>query len=156
MSNDTLNQDATRPEPDEVEEPKSRNPSADADGDGEDNVMRFSIEQSIIPVELTDADGEVHQYELVEMMGDTKESYLNRLGKRVKMENGRPAGMKEWKGMHADLLIRTLRDKETGEFVKAAFVNDLPAKAQSDLFNAAMKQSAITTKKEDAAALEGP
>ena len=106
------------------------------------NELRFDTKVATQPVILV-VDGEDRKYELRELLGRERDNFLNLLGEQTKYIDGKPAGLKDYRGMHATLLTQCLFD-EKGKVVKKEFVQGLPARITTALFNAAQEMSALS------------
>lgn len=91
------------------------------------------------------------QYVLVELSGQERDSYLNDVGNRMRTENGKPAGIKNFNGMQAFLVSLSLKSMETGEPVpvKIEEIQKWPARLVSKLFDSAKKLSALDGEDEE-------
>ena len=114
------------------------------------NELRFDTKVATEPVILLIDDKEV-LYELRELLGRERDNFLNTLGTQTKYVDGKPAGLKDYRGMHATLLTQCLFD-ENGKVVTKEFVQGLPARITTALFNAAQKMSALAETEEAEAA----
>jgi hypothetical protein len=82
---------------------------------------------------------------LVELSGEERDSYLNDIGGRMRTENGKPAGIKNFNGMQAFLVSLSLRSMETGEPIPVNIkeIQKWPARLVSKLFDKAKALSAL-------------
>lgn len=112
-------------------------------------ALRFSLKRAEIPVILETEDGTEKEYTLREMLGKDRDSYLNKMGSKLKMDSkGRVVGIKNYDGHMAILLIRCLFDEED-KLVTIDDVQKFPTKTQSDLFKAAQELNALNLEEED-------
>jgi len=91
------------------------------------------------------------KYIFVELSGEERDSYLNDIGGRMRTENGKPAGIKNFNGMHAFLISLSLKCVETGEPVPVNVkeIQKWPARLVSKLFDSAKKLSALDEEDEE-------
>lgn len=91
------------------------------------------------------------KYVLVELSGEERDSYLNDIGGRMRIENGKPAGIKNFNGMQAFLVSLSLKSMETGEPVPVNIkeIQKWPAPLVSKLFDRAKALSAIDQENEE-------
>lgn len=91
-------------------------------------------------------DPETHEkkkYMIREANGLGRDAYLQCVNNRSRFVDGRPAGLKDVKGLYADLLTKTMIDLETGELVTERFVQALPSSVQTTLFNKSKNLSGL-------------
>ena len=94
-------------------------------------------------VKLTE-NGKEKYYTIREMNGEGRDTFLTKMGTRIKFdEKGKPIGMQNFEGHQADLLIRCMYD-EDDKLVTKALVQSWPAKVQQKLFDVAEKLNALT------------
>ena len=94
--------------------------------DSENGVLRLSLKRKKIQVILEDENGVEGKYTLSELSGTERNSYLNKMTGRVKVDkNGQMTGIKSFDGFQADLLTLSLYDDE-GTKVTKDFVESLP------------------------------
>ena len=105
------------------------------------NELRFDTKLETQPVILV-VDGEERRYELRELLGRERDSFLNELQAQTNFINGRPAGLKDYRGMHAHLLTKVLFDPN-GKSVPKEFVQGLPARITTALFKEAEKMNGL-------------
>lgn len=90
------------------------------------------------------------QFVLMELDGLGRDTYLNDVGHRVRLDKeGKAAGVKNFKGMQAALLTMALR-KEVGGKRQVVSINEIqtwPAKVISSLFDAAKELSNLGKEK---------
>lgn len=100
----------------------------------------FDLEREEQKVTISDK-----PYILVELSGEERDSYLNDIGNRMKTENGKPAGIKNFNGMQAFLVSLSLKCMETGKPapVKQEEIQKWPARLVSKLFDKAKELSAL-------------
>lgn len=107
----------------------------------------FALELEERPVSIA---GE--PYVLIELDGRDRDKYLNSLGSRVKTApNGKSAGIKNFDGLQATLIVMSLRKIEGDERnpVKLETIQKWPARVVTALFNAARDLSALNEDDED-------
>jgi len=105
------------------------------------NALKFTLKSNAVPVTL-EADGTVVELELREMTASARDSYLDRLSSRMRFDNaGKPAGIKKFDGMQAELLAACLFHKEGGKAVITAEIQGWPASVVSDLYKAAQEMN---------------
>ena len=106
-------------------------------------TLSFDIELKEQPVELVSPDGTKKDYLLKEMDGRGRDKYMNQLQLNMVMKDGKPQGLKNYEGLYAELLTKTLFDKESGKFASKEFIQGLPARVSSKLFTAAQTLNAL-------------
>ena len=71
--------------------------------------LQFKTKLQSRPVVLEAEDGAQSQYELREMTVAERDKYLNTVSSRMRFDaNGKPCGIRNFDGMHADLLTRCM------------------------------------------------
>jgi len=101
----------------------------------------FTLDFQEKPVTIAGED-----YVLVELDGKARDSYLNNVGGRMRVNaEGKPSGLKNFDGLQASLVAASLRKIIDGKQiqVKATTVQSWPAKVVSALFDAAKELSAL-------------
>jgi len=79
------------------------------------------------------------EYYISEMTAEERDDYLQALSSRVKVdEEGRPQGLKDFRGIQAELLSRCLRTKK-GELVKKEEIQSWPSSVVTSLYEIAQK-----------------
>lgn len=102
--------------------------------------LKFTLKSNAVPVTLTLEEGSDLELEMREMVASARDSYLDRLSSRMRYDNdGKPAGIKKFEGMQAELLASCLFRKEGGKAVTSADIQGWPASVVSDLFKAAQE-----------------
>lgn len=102
--------------------------------------IEFSLVLSSVPVVLKSGDGPPQTYELREMTAALRDQYMDLLGDRVRLVDGKPVGIKKYEGMQTDLLSRCLF-KEDGKPVTKEEIRAWPAAVVSSLFASAQELS---------------
>ncbi len=103
----------------------------------------FDLEPISIPFTVKGKDGTLYEYTLEEAMGSDRDGYLNNLGARMKLDSeGKPAGIKNFDGLQANLLCRLIRDRER-KLVSEAIIQSWPSRIQSKLFKKAKEISGL-------------
>lgn len=100
--------------------------------------LRFTLKSGAVPVALALEDGTEAELELREMTASARDSYLDRLSSRMKFDNeGKPAGIKKFDGMQAELLAVCLF--RGGKAVTPQEIQGWPASVVSNLYKAAQE-----------------
>lgn len=102
-------------------------------------MLKLSLKRNAEAVEIEGYDGSATQtLEIREMTAAARDSYLDRLGERVRLDAaGRPAGLKKFEGMQADLLTLCLWKNDTQ--VDKKEIQGWPANVTQALFETAQK-----------------
>lgn len=102
-----------------------------------------------IPVTLQTDEGD-KKVSVVTMNGTDRDNYMVQLLKRTSKDaNGTINGVKDPKGMFADLLTKTLRNEETGELFDRPSVQSLPAPVSKELFEVAKTLNGLGEDEDD-------
>lgn len=110
--------------------------------------LKFSLKTSTVPVTL-EANGKVVDYELREMTAAARDTYLDSLGERLRVDkDGKPAGIKKFEGMQADLLTRCLFSTQQNKTVSRDEVQGWPSSVVSALFKEAQKINLLNEEKD--------
>jgi len=105
--------------------------------------LKVDLKLQALPVEITDKEGKAHDYELREMDGDAQGDYLDSIADKMKYDKeGKPCGLKTFKGLKEGLLNRCLFDSE-GKVVTMKELKQFPGTALTVLFEAAQKLSGL-------------
>ena len=99
--------------------------------------LNFTLQLAEIPVVLDNKN-----YKLVELSGETQGSYLNSVGDRVKVTDGKITGMRDYKGIQADLLCLCLYDSED-VLVPKKVIQSFPASVLAKLYEAAQELNGL-------------
>ncbi len=111
-------------------------------------VMRLPLTRAVVQVIVETEDGQERMWELRELDGKERNSYLNKMAGRLRTDKGgKPVGMKSFDGFQSDLLTLCLRD-EHGEPMTKQAIEDLPSKAQQALFEKAQELSGLNVEDE--------
>ena len=107
------------------------------------DAIRVTLKRKVVDVEVEKEDGSIGNYKLIEMTGEDRDVYLDKLSKRTKMNSeGRPTGISSFKDMEAMLIAVCLKnDKE--EFVTMKEIQTFPASAVHDLHTAAQEINSL-------------
>ena len=101
--------------------------------------LKFNLKASAVQVTLEGGAGPT-DFELREMTAAARDSYLDAVGERVTIDKeGKPAGIKKFDGMQADLIARCLYDRSSGEAVTREVIQTWPSSVVASLFNEAQK-----------------
>jgi hypothetical protein len=99
--------------------------------------MEYSDEFKSLPIKISGRD-----YTLKEIDGTQRDAYLNDMASRMKFEDGKPAGIKNFTGLQSKLLSMCLFDPD-GKPVPQAVINKWPSSLQAALFDEARKLSGL-------------
>lgn len=106
-------------------------------------VMKFSVVLKEIPVVLTGEDGVEKKYTLREMVGRTRDEFMNRFRDKAKFdEDGKIIGLTTFDGSQSSLLASCLYD-EDDKPVAENVIQELPTTILEKLFGAAQKLSSM-------------
>ena len=117
--------------------------------------IKLSLQRKEVPVTLLGEGGVEKAYVLREMSGAQREAYHQLSIKRVRFDpKGKATGVKDFEGMHAELLAFCFFDQE-GKAVPREEIQSLPQSAQVQLFNAAQQLNGLVSRKEEPDDSEG-
>lgn len=98
----------------------------------------FKLKATVIPFQIETAEGVAVDHELREMAASARDEYLNSLGDRVRIDkDGRPIGVKNFKGMQSDLLVRCLFLKGEDKPIPASAIQSWPSSVVAELYKEA-------------------
>lgn len=87
---------------------------------------------------MRDVGGKLIEYELREMTANERDRYLDLVNKRIgRNAEGEVKSIAKFEGMHAELLVRTLVRKDSGNFVAKDEVDKWPGGAIAEIYKAA-------------------
>jgi len=108
-------------------------------------ALEFSLTREEKPVKI---DGQ--SYTLVEMDGKDRDTYLTKLGERLRHgADGKATGIKNFDALHATLIALCLRSAD-GKAVPINTIQTWPARVVTALYDAAMEMNNLGDEKEDA------
>ncbi len=111
-----------------------------------DDVLVIRLARRERRVTVEDEQGIAKTYAVREMMGNSRDQWLNGMAKRMKLDkNGAPVGVAEFGGLQASLIARCLYDDQ-GKLVTEAVIAQWPASAQKALFEVCQDLSGLTDK----------
>ena len=119
-------------------------PAAAEDDDGCED--EFSTERKRYDFKI---DG--RRYYIRELNGLGRDNYLNSMRDRTKYVDGKPAGVRDFKGLTADLLKLCMLEADTKRLVSVNFIQSLPSSLQTKLFNKARDLSGLGKEAEEEA-----
>jgi len=103
--------------------------------------LNFKLSINRRPVILEDHEGKSINLELRELSAASRDRYMDRLTERMRIgPDGKPAGLKRYEGLKADLLSQALFD-EKGENVPQTTIQTWPANVVGMLFDAAQEMN---------------
>jgi hypothetical protein len=109
--------------------------------------ITLSLKRKTIEIEIEDEDGSQKIFKVMELSGNQRDEYLNTSAKRMSYDaQGKPSGVKDFRGMHTDLLIRSVYD-ENGELVKGAILETWPSTTIERLFEISQELSGLDAEK---------
>lgn len=100
-------------------------------------------------IELENKDGVVKEYIVREMMGDEKERWQTTQGDRVRIVDGKPAGIRDFKDMQPGLVARCLFEKETGKQMSIQEIRKWPASMLEDLYELCLDVCGFTKESQE-------
>ncbi len=106
-------------------------------------VMKFSVVLKEIPVILVGEEGTDTNYTLREMVGRTRDEFMNRFRDKAKFDGeGKIIGITTFDGSQSSLLSACLFDEDDNP-VKEEFIQELPTTVLGKLFNMAQELSGL-------------
>lgn len=108
-------------------------------------TKRFKLTLKQIPdIELETPEGDVIPCVIQELTGKLRDTYLNKLGKRVDPAGG-DTRVKDFEGLHADLLVRSLLKVTTEGLIPFTVdeIQEFPAPVQAELFKMSKELSRL-------------
>ena len=110
----------------------------------EETTQRFKLVLKQIPVELETPGGDIIPCVIQDLPGKHRDAYLNKLGKRVDTKGG-DSRVKDFVGIYADLLVRSLYKVTTDELepFTIAEIQEFPGSVQKELYNMSRKLSRL-------------
>ncbi len=110
-------------------------------------ALRFVLTLQSVPVTLVDDKGKEMSCELRELNGTQRDQYLKNNADRVKLDDkGNYAGMKDYDGIQADLLVTCFYIE--GKLATKAFIQSMPGSAIQELYDEAKRMSKLQSKDE--------
>lgn len=103
---------------------------------------RYKLVRKTQPVEIEFEDGQVRSYVLKELDGIQRDQYIANTQKRMKIRDGKFVGWKDFEGLQAELISRSLFDEE-GKVVPKQMIQKWPSGTISGLFTDAQKLSGL-------------
>lgn len=121
------------------------------------NNLQFKLVINKITVTLEAPDGASSaDYELREMTAASRDSYLDRLSDRMRIDAaGKPAGLKRYAGLQADLVSQCLFN-DKGEPVPAVEIQKWPSAVVGSLFKSAQELNKLGQDEEETASESEP
>lgn len=104
--------------------------------------LKFSLQLQSVTVRLDDK-----PYQLRELTGQTRDTYLDKNAGRLKMDGGKVVGLKTYDGIQSDLLSLCLHDP-TGKLVPKEEIQRWPASVVTALFDEARRISKLAADEE--------
>ncbi len=106
--------------------------------------LKFSLKSNVVPVTLDAGDGSARDLEMREMSASARDRYLDCLSSRMRYDgDGKPAGIKKFDGMQAELLSLCLFAPD-GKRVTEGDIQLWPASVVSDLYKAAQEMNHLS------------
>ncbi len=110
----------------------------------EETALKFSLKLAEKDIILEDADGKETVYYLKELTGASRDAYMNTMGDKVRYnKKGEFIGMKDYEGLNASLLCKTLFVKESNENVGTTTLQAMPAQVLASLFELSQEMSGL-------------
>lgn len=98
-------------------------------------IVIESLELETVPVTIAGK-----KFTITELTGKQRDAHLSDVSRRVKYENGAPAGMANFQDLQANLIAQSLRtvneDGSPGAVVPLATIQGYPARVQEQLAKA--------------------
>lgn len=111
---------------------------------------RYSLKRKSITVMIEDEDGQERAYQIRELTGAQRNSYLEKTNAKMVMTSDGAVKPKTFKGTGSDLLCMCLYDDQ-GQRVRAEVIDEWPSEMQFDLYKKAADLSGLTKKGEEEA-----
>lgn len=109
--------------------------------------ISLGLKRKQIPVVIEDENGNSTNWELRELTAKARDEYMELLNKRQRFDsNGKVAGMTSVKGLHSELLTRSLfrnGGDNGGKFVTEKEIEAWPSSAVQQLFDAASELNGL-------------
>lgn len=98
---------------------------------------KYSLKRKVTHISIENEDGQgATEYELREMPAGVRDGYLDRLNSRVRIVDGKSAGVAKFQGLQADLISSCLFAAD-GKNVTAEEIQKWPAGMVADIFKQA-------------------
>jgi hypothetical protein len=111
----------------------------------------YSAKRKTMEVPIEQEDGNIKIFLMKDLTGTDRDAYLNKIAGKVKMDSdGKPTGVKDFTGLHADLLALCMFD-ESGAKVDKKIIQEWPSTLQMDLFEEAQKLCGLDKKADETA-----
>lgn len=103
------------------------------------DTLKFELARQTIPVELIDENRQSHSYELREMDGLQRDTYMNKSRTKIDLDrsSGDKAMLKTFEGLYSLLLSFTLFDVVNNRYCAEAEIQKFPTSVQEQLHKAA-------------------
>ena len=112
-------------------------------------MSKYSLKRKELHISLEKAEGGTEELKMVEMDAATRDGYLDRLGKRIKVgPDGKSAGVSKFEGLQADLISSCLYRGDVK--VSQAEVQLWPASVVAGIFKEAQDLNRLGTEIEEA------
>lgn len=111
-------------------------------------ALKLNLRTSSIPVTLEGEGGKSEEYQLCEMVAADRDKHLDSLADRIRLSpDGKPAGVKKFDGMQAELISRCLF--KDGKPVPKETIQSWPASVVGALFDEAQKLNHLNATAEE-------
>jgi hypothetical protein len=107
----------------------------------------FSLCRKEEVIDLEDRNGNKGTFFVRELSGADRDKFLNVLGKKIKMVDGKPAGLTDYNGSCSDLLSLCVFD-EQNQLVKVELIQSWPSSTQQAILEIATKLSGMNKEAE--------
>lgn len=111
--------------------------------------MKLTLKRREMEVEVEGVDNVLVTYTLREMTGTQRDQYMNKMGQKAKMVDGKMQGLKDYSNFMGDLIALSLYDSQ-GTLVPLKTIQEWPSSVQTALFKEAQKLSALDDRAEEA------
>ena len=132
------------PETPEKDESETSQQDTPAQEESPKSRKRFRTVLREEEIEIEDKNGVPIVYIVREMMGDEKERWNNTMADRVRIVDGKPCGLKEFKDLHPGLICRCLFVQSTGKQVDIQTVRKWPTSQLEELYGLCLEICGLT------------
>lgn len=108
-------------------------------------AKKLSLKRKQVEIEVEVADGSTKTFILKELTGSERDQFLNVMASKMRVgTDGKPTGVKDFTGLHANLIGLSLWVDE--QRVEPGVIQTWPASTQAELFAMAQELSGLTIK----------
>jgi hypothetical protein len=107
--------------------------------------LRFTAKPKEQPFDFEGLDGVVRQYKIKELLGDSRDQYLNLMKSRMEIGPDGKEKVKDHRGLLGELLARSIFD-ENDKLIPLVTIQSWPNTTQMGLFKASTELSSLGEK----------